>query len=139
MDTAIQLVFVSVISALLIAYVVRKVRAGRRVAQLPKDRLFSAEPAFICEAALAVIRRLKYKVLTAGGDKVEFRTGVSMKSWTGQTMIVAIRRINGLTKVEVSGKANPSFQAYDWHEADFIAQRFLTELASELQETGSRT
>ncbi len=47
-------------------------------------------------------------------------------------MTVAFCGTDTGTEVEISGKANGSFQAYDWNEADFIAQRFLTELTSEL-------
>jgi len=71
--------------------------------------------------------------LGADAGSLRFKSGLSRRSWRGQTMTVTITaRGDGGSQVDVAGEANPSIQRYDWHEADFIAQRFLNELASQL-------
>jgi hypothetical protein len=133
MNLAVQLIFLNGILVALILYVIVRVRSARRVSQEPKERRFSSEQHTVVAAAVEVVKRLKYGLISTDEDTVQFRTGLSMKSWRGQAMKASITPIsNGGTLVRMSGEANPSFQLYDWHETDFIAQRFLRELSSDL-------
>lgn len=67
---------------------------------------------------------------------LNFKTGMSLKSWAGQEMsVMMIDNENGSVEVSVSGRRNQSgvvLQVYDWGEAAGIAKKVIAKMDEHL-------
>lgn len=85
-------------------------------------------------AAQKAVRDLGYKVdtLDKTSGLLNFKTGMSWKSWAGQEMsVMIIDNGNGSVEVSVSGRRNQSgvvIQIYDWGEAAGIAKKVIAKM-----------
>ncbi|MCH8493429.1 MAG: hypothetical protein LAT53_09380 [Idiomarina sp.] len=90
-------------------------------------------------AAQKAVRDLSYKVdsLDKANGLLNFKTGMSWKSWAGQEMsIMVIDNSDGTVEVSVTGRRNQSgvvLQVYDWGEAKGIAKKVFAKLDQHLQ------
>ena len=89
-------------------------------------------------AAQKAVRDLGYKVdsLDKANGLLNFKTGMSWKSWSGQEMsIMLIHNGDGTVEASVSGRRNQSgvlIQACDWGEAASIAKNVLAKMDEHL-------
>jgi hypothetical protein len=97
-----------------------------RTYKKPIDTVFAA--------AQKAVRDLGYKIdsLDKSNGLLNFKTGLSWKSWAGQEMsIMMIDSGDGKVEVSVTGRRNQSgvvLQVYDWGEAKGIAAKVLAEM-----------
>lgn len=96
----------------------------------PTDKLFNA--------ALMVVRELGYKIDTI--DKVNgllnFKTGMSWKSFAGQEMsVLVLDNGDGTCSVDIAGKraAGGPHQLIDWGEAGSIARKVFDKIEERLR------
>jgi len=95
---------------------------------------YAADAATATKAVTAAVARLGYTL--KGVDKenglVTFETGMSMKSWAGQSMSVHIMEVGEKTsQITMGGKRNAhgaQMQVYDWGEAAGIASKIVEAL-----------
>jgi len=95
---------------------------------------YAADAATATKAVTAAVARLGYTL--KGVDKenglVTFETGMSMKSWAGQSMSVHIMEVGEKTsQITMGGKRNThgaQMQVYDWGEAAGIASKIVEAL-----------
>jgi len=95
---------------------------------------YAANAATATKAVTAAVARLGYTL--KGVDKenglVTFETGMSMKSWAGQSMSVHIMEVGEKTsQITMGGKRNAhgaQMQVYDWGEAAGIASKIVEAL-----------
>lgn len=83
------------------------------------------------------VSRLGYKVQVAaqGQHTLTFKTGLSMKTWSGQRMEAkAVRRSDGGATLFLSRRANA--QLYDWGEQKDVTNKFFAAVATAVSEVG---
>jgi hypothetical protein len=81
--------------------------------------------------AQTAVEKLGYKITNADRAKglIQFKTPMSLFSWAGQDMSIAIKdNGNGTTIVDISGVRNTSgfMQVYDWGEPGMIAKKVFS-------------
>jgi len=88
---------------------------------------YATDAATVTKAVTAAVARAGYtlKCVDKENGLVTFETGMSMKSWNGQSMSVHIMEVSEkVSQVTVGGKRNAhgaQMQVYDWGEASSIA------------------
>jgi hypothetical protein len=90
---------------------------------LPYEQVFSR-----AETAVA---KLGYKIYNVDKDKglIQFKTPMSLFSWAGQDMSMAIKdNGDGTVSVDISGVRNTAgfMQVYDWGEPGMIAKKVFS-------------
>ena len=89
--------------------------------------------------AQKAVRDLGYKVdsMDKANGLLNFKTGMSWKSWAGQEMsIMFIDNGDGTVEVSITGRRNQSgvvLQVADWGEAKGIAKKVFAKLDQYLQ------
>jgi hypothetical protein len=89
-------------------------------------------------AAQKAVRDLGYKIDTIdkANGLLNFKTGMSWKSWAGQEMsVMMIDNGDETVEASVSGRRNQSgvlIQVYDWGEAGGIAKKVLAKMDEHL-------
>ena len=89
--------------------------------------------------AQKAVRDLGYKVdsLDKANGLINFKTGMSWKSFGGQEMsVMLIDNGDGTVEVSVSGRRNQTgviIQAFDWGEAGGIANKLLAKMDEHLK------
>jgi hypothetical protein len=94
-----------------------------RTYSLPYEQVFNK--------AETAVGKLGYKVYNVDKTKglIQFKTPMSLFSWTGQDMSIAIKdNGNGTFLVDISGVRNPAgfMQVYDWGEPGMIAKKVFS-------------
>jgi hypothetical protein len=95
----------------------------------PETRNYSYPSDKIFNAALKTVRDLGYKIdnLDKANGLLNFKTGMSWKSWARQEMSILILDNGDHTcSIDISGRRNPNgaiLQVYDWGEAGSIATK----------------
>lgn len=93
---------------------------------------YPASPDEVFAAVETAVDRLGYKssaqdvaaVLASREQRtLSFKTGLSMKTWSGQRMEASVRETDGGSVLSLSRRRNA--QLYDWGERNEVAQRFL--------------
>ena len=90
-------------------------------------------------AAQKAVRDLGYKfdALDKANGLLNFKTGMSWKSWAGQEMsIMFIDNSDGTVEVSIAGRRSQAgilFQVYDWGEAKSIAKKVFKKLDQHLR------
>lgn len=100
------------------------------------ERKYAALPEEIFSAVEHAVGRLGYKVQVAaahGQHTLTFKSGMSMKTWTGQRMEAkVVRRADGGSTLFLSRRG--SGQAYDWGEKDQVTAKFFAAVEEALSE-----
>jgi hypothetical protein len=97
----------------------------------PQEKIFTA--------ALKAVRDLGYKIdnLDKSNGLLNFKTGMSWKSWAGQEMSVLILDNGDQTcSVDITGRRNAHgavLQVYDWGEASSIARKVFDRIDEQLR------
>lgn len=97
---------------------------------------YSAPRAQVLAAVEAAVNSLGYKVVEQGEDFLEFKTGLSMKTWSGQRMEArVVDEENGGSVLRLVRQG--SGQLYDWGEKKEVTARFFAAVASSLPPTSA--
>ena len=76
------------------------------------------------------VAKLGYKIYNVDKAKglIQFKTPMSLFSWAGQDMSIAIKDNGNGTTVAISGVRNPAgfMQVYDWGEPGMIAKKVFS-------------
>jgi hypothetical protein len=90
----------------------------------------------VLEAIEAAVNSLGYKIVAQGEDFLEFKTGLSMKTWSGQRMeakVVDEGDSGSVLRLVRQG----SSQLYDWGEKKEVTARFFAAVPSSLSTTST--
>ena len=82
------------------------------------------------------IKELKYKISVDDEESgfLKFNTGISLWSWTGQTVALDIIEIkDGNTRISLHSH-NDSIQLYDWGESNKVTRKFFEKLDELIKE-----
>ena len=95
---------------------------------LPYEQVFNK--------AQTAVEKLGYKIYNVDQAKglIQFKTPMSLFSWTGQDMLIKISdNGNGTVSVDISGVRNPAgfMQVYDWGEPGMIAKNVFSRMDKE--------
>jgi hypothetical protein len=100
---------------------------------MPKSvtRSYSLPYEQVFNRAQTAVEKLGYKVYNVDKAKglIQFKTPMSLFSWTGQDMSVKVSdNGNGATTIDISGVRNPAgfMQVYDWGEPGMIAKKVFS-------------
>lgn len=91
--------------------------------------------------SLKAVREFGYKIdsLDKVNGLINFKTGLSWKSWGGQEMSILILENGDKTcSVDISGRRNSAGvipQVYDWGEASGIAKKIFEKISEGLKAT----
>jgi hypothetical protein len=97
----------------------------------PETRIYRQPPEVVFNAVVKAVRDLGYKIdsMDRANGLLNFKTGMSMKSWAGQEMsAVILDNGNGTTELSLTGNRSQSgviIQVYDWGEAKAIAGKLF--------------
>ncbi len=92
---------------------------------------YNAPRAQVLEAIEEAVNTLGYKIVERGEDFLEFKTGLSMKTWSGQRMEARVAdEGDGGSVLRLVRQG--SGQLYDWGEKKEVTARFFSAVASSL-------
>jgi hypothetical protein len=105
---------------------------------MPKSstRNYSLTYEQVFNKAETAVAKLGYRVYNVDKTKglIQFRTPMSLFSWAGQDMSIAIKdNGNGTITVDISGVRNTAgfMQVYDWGEPGMIAKKVFSRMDKE--------
>lgn len=126
------LVVLNIILFALLAYVFVRIRSARRASRQPTTQTFTTTPELFWNAVTTFLGKKGYTIVSKSENRLIFETGLSLRSWRGQTMEVETEWSDRDVVVRVSGQAKRSFQLYDWHESSVVALALLRSLRTTL-------
>jgi hypothetical protein len=97
------------------------------------EQQYGNSPGLVRQAIGAAVSKLGYKVVEQGDDYLRFKTGLSMKTWSGQNMEARVVAQPGGASTLRLVRAG-SGQLVDWGEKKEVTARFLAAVAAELPE-----
>lgn len=92
---------------------------------------YSASKEQVLDAVEAAVNSLGYKIVEQGENFLEFKTGLSMKTWSGQRMEARVDE-ERCGSVVLHLVRQGSAQLYDWGEKKEVTSRFFAAVASTL-------
>lgn len=103
----------------------------------PIIKNFNKDATKLFSASQKAIRDLGYKTeqLDKESGLINFKTGMSMRSWAGQSMSIMIIDEGDSCEVSISGVRNQSgviVQVYDWGEGKKIAKKVFDKIENYL-------
>ena len=101
----------------------------------PISQTFAVPTPQVWEALRATIAGLSYKDVQEDAQQgvINFRTGMSLWSWQGQSMTATVRDLgNGQTEVALTGNLALKVQVTSWGEKKRIAKKVLAGVSQHL-------